>query len=224
MKSRFSLPLTAIILISLVMTGCAAQPTPVQEPTVDTDALRTEVAQTIEAAYTLSAAQTLAAEPTATIEVPTATREATATEIAVNTPVVVSPEPSSTVAKVVYPTFTPTYYPDRAELVSINQVLGKTFKPGADFDLKFTLKNTGDRDWTTSFRLKYVSGLKPSSQSGSSYDVVYLASKVAAGKTVELVLDMIAPSAPGHYTTTWALVNDDNTTFYTVSYGFDVSN
>ena len=226
MKNRYLLPLV-IIMFTMLLASCSTPQTiTTQEPTIDTNALRTEVAQTIEAESTLNTALTLAAEPSATVEIATPTKAASPTLSAeTNTPLPAMPEPTATtVVNVVYPTFTPTYYPDRAELVSMSPVLGKSFRPGSYFDLVFTLKNTGDLDWTTSYRLEYLSGVKPSNHSGTTYDVVKLAAKVAKGKTVDITLDMIAPSAAGHYTSTWAFVNSEGTTFYTVSYGFDVKN
>lgn len=226
MKKQFALITALMIMTLLFASGCSAltQATATQAPTVDINAVRTEVAQTVAAQITLNAAQTLAAEPTATVQIDTPTSAPTATAPSATSEPAVAEASATPTVRIVYPTFTPTYYPDRGQVSAISPEIGKDFKPGADFDLKITLKNVGDLDWTTGYRLKYLSGVQASTHGGGTYEVVYLPSAVDTGKTVEISIDMIAPSQPGHYTSNWALVNTDNTTFLTISYAFDVVN
>ena len=235
----------AILLIVISLSGCAVfqgneVPTVVSTTVVSTEdpnAVRTEVAQTIEAEATLFSAQTQAAEPSATVVIITPTQTSIATTQA--------PEASPTVTKtlatstltatnvptatqtatlqLVLPTFTPTYYPDRAELVSVIPAQGTTLEPGNDFDLIFRLKNTGDQIWATSYHLELVDGVAPSTHAGGTYSLVNLSAAVPLGGTVDIVLDMIAPLAAGNYHSRWALVNAVGTTFFTINFTFSVS-
>jgi hypothetical protein len=223
-----------LILFAVTLSSCGTfQPQNQQiPPTEDLDRLRTEVAQTVMARITYEAAQTLAAEPTATFETltPTSeelqgTRTLTPTlPIITYTPTPITPTatPTETV-KVVYPTWTPTYYPDRVELASQIPADGTYFAPGEDFDLVFQIKNTGDRTWSTSFYLKFLSGVPGQNQSGQNVTLVYLPRSVAPGDTVGVIIDMVAPLTPGSYTSNWAFVNDDGTTVFSPNLVFFVS-
>lgn len=70
------------------------------------------------------------------------------------------------------------------------------------FDATWNVKNSGTKNWgKNSIDLKYISGTKMHSYD-SSYD---LAKDVGAGKSITLVVDMIAPKEKGYYTATWGL-------------------
>lgn len=78
----------------------------------------------------------------------------------------------------------------------------------ADFDLVWTLKNTSANTWDgNSVDYKYVSGAKFYKR-GSSYD---LHQTIKPGETVKVIVDVIAPSTAGYYTTNWALVQGSTT-------------
>jgi hypothetical protein len=127
------------------------------------------------------------------------------------------------VKHVVYPTFTPTFYPDRGELVAQSPVDGTYFGPGQDFDLVFTIKNIGVRPWNGNFYLKYTSGLTGKTHSGQIVTMSMLPGMVAYGDTVVIVIDMIAPLQAGTYSSSWALINDDGTAFFWPNLVFSVS-
>lgn len=227
--------ITLIILIGL-LTGCFPQkstPTSPPEPTADIPALRTEVAKTIVAEMTIEAALAMVAEPTATVAPPNTqippTIPSTQTEVAplepTSTSTSIPPTLTNTptqINQVVYPTFTPTFYTDRAELASISPINGTYFGPGAGFDLVFTIKNIGMRPWNGNFYLKYVSGLTGNTHSGQNVTLVMISGAVAYGDTATFVIDMIAPPQAGNYSSTWALINDDGTAFFWPSLVFSV--
>lgn len=234
MKTRWINIALSMFILAGMLTGCAMfqGTTPEPQPTPDENRLRTEVAQTVVARLTYESALTQAAKPSATVEIVSPTLETfddTATlsptlPIITYTPTatVPSPTPSETI-RVVYPTWTPTYYPDRAELVAQSPADGSSFTPGLGFDLVFTIKNTGDRTWTTSFYLKFASGISGKSHSGQAVTLAYLPHAVAPGETVQIVIDMIAPQSAGSYNSTWTLINDDGTSILSPNLVFYVS-
>ncbi|MEA4906066.1 MAG: NBR1-Ig-like domain-containing protein, partial [Anaerolineaceae bacterium] len=83
--------------------------------------------------------------------------------------------------------------------------------------LRWTIKNVGARDWNTSFYYTYISGVE-----GSDASFYYLPGNVAINDSVELVVDMVAPTDPGNYRTTWSLINDDAVTLMTMTFIFTV--
>jgi hypothetical protein len=236
----------ASLLVALSITGCAVfqgneVPTMVSATvvsTADPNAIRTEVALTVEADATLFSAQTQASEPSATVVIISPTQASIATTqapVTISTVTQILPTATSTITtmptatqtatrQIFLPTFTPTYYPDQAELVSVIPAPGITLGPGNDFDLIFRLKNTGDRNWTTRYQIELVDGLAPSTHTGETYSSVDLSGAVPAGQTVDIVLDMIAPQVAGNYHSRWALVNLGGTTFFTINFTFRVSN
>ncbi|MFH1524331.1 MAG: Ig-like domain repeat protein [Chloroflexota bacterium] len=79
---------------------------------------------------------------------------------------------------------------------------GTTFSPGATFVKTWRLKNIGTCTWTTSYAAVFVSG----SQMGAPV-AVNLPTSVAPGATVDITVNMTAPSASGHYRGNWELRN-----------------
>jgi hypothetical protein len=232
MKQQLKTILSMILLSSIVLaSGCTAFGSQGQSPAVPTEdinAIKTEVASTVVAKITYEAALTQASAPSETPVPPTNTAlPPTATEISVElatqTPAV--PPLSFTPTKTpgsstsgTYPTFTPTFYPDRAELVSKNVPNGVNFAPNAEFDIVWTVKNTGVRAWNNQFYVKYTWGVE-----GSDSSIYHLPGAVAVGNTVDIRVDMLAPSTPGSYSSTWSLINDDGVTIYTLFLNFNVN-
>lgn len=87
-------------------------------------------------------------------------------------------------------------------LLTINPI--HALAPREDFDVIWTMQNTGLEDWNhRRFLFKFRDG-----EAMHKYDdKVFLAYTVERGWTHELVIDMLAPEKPGWHTTTWALVN-----------------
>ena len=223
----------AFLLFTMLLVGCipsAAQTTDAA-PTEDIPALKTEVAQTVVAKITYDSALTAVAQPSATEVPPTAIPAATETSVPAEEK---AAEPTNTAlpiptftktsapVTVSYPTYTPTYYTDRAELSSQSPADGTVLSAGQDFDLTFTIKNVGMRSWNGNFYLKYVSGVKGQSQNGSAVTMVFVPGAVALNDTVTLTIDMVAPSQAGSYSTNWVLINDDGTGFFYPNFVFSV--
>src|SRR5688572_11446745 len=85
---------------------------------------------------------------------------------------------------------------------------GMRFDPGATFTKTWRLKNIGTCTWTTSYTLVFDSG----TQMGAPAPVNF-PSSVAPGQTVDLTVNMTAPSSAGHYIGYWRLKNASGVLF-----------
>ncbi len=85
---------------------------------------------------------------------------------------------------------------------------GTAFAPGAAMVKTWRLKNVGTCTWSTSYAVVFVSGSKMGAPSA-----VNLPTSVAPGNTVDVTVNMTAPSAPGHYRGNWMLRNASNVLF-----------
>ncbi|MEW6240281.1 MAG: NBR1-Ig-like domain-containing protein [Chloroflexota bacterium] len=94
-------------------------------------------------------------------------------------------------------------YCDAAQFIAdVTVPDGTNFAPGTTFKKTWRLKNIGTCTWTTSYSMVYVSGEKM----GSTLTVAMPAT-VAPGQTVDISVDMTAPSAPGKYRGNWQFKN-----------------
>ena len=92
---------------------------------------------------------------------------------------------------------------DRATFVADVTVQdGTIFAPGAVFTKTWRLKNTGPCVWTTAYKLVYYSG-----EQMSAPTTVNLPWGAAFDQTVDISVNMVAPSAPGQYRGFWILTN-----------------
>jgi hypothetical protein len=82
------------------------------------------------------------------------------------------------------------------------------YEPGATFKKTWRLKNIGNCTWTTSYALVFDSGTQMGAPSAVNFP-----SSVAPGATVDLSLDMTAPSSAGHYRGYWKLRNANGVIF-----------
>jgi len=85
---------------------------------------------------------------------------------------------------------------------------GTTYTPGATFRKTWQLRNNGTCTWSTSYALIFDHGEQMGAPS-----VVNFPTSVAPGQTVDLSLDMTAPSNTGHYFGYWKLRNASNVNF-----------
>ena len=210
-KSIYFIFITICLLILSACSKAADTPAPV-EPTVDMNGLKTQVAQTVVANITAEAA----ANPTTTTTVeitntplPTQTPFPTETEISGT-----GGDPIATATKkpavsgsgwVVYPTKTKTPYVDSAKLVKQLPKDGYLKNQDLNFIVKWTIQNTGMRDWNKEFYLKYVSG----DVTAANDKIVYLSEDVDKGNTITVTVDLHTPNHSGKLYSYWALINDD---------------
>ena len=208
--------LSFVILLAL-LTGCGIPAAGANAPTVDTQALRTEVAQTVMANPTIQSA--LNPPPDTPTTPPTATLGPVAldpTETAVPTlaPTATSTPPAPTVTFTSVPTQSKVVQPtvpqsDQALLLYAKPAAYTHFKPGESFDAVWTFKNVGMKTWTNEYFLTFAGG----EEMVTKGEVDMVSGDVHPGSTTQLFLDMVAPSSPGTYTTKFAFYNDNRFVF-----------
>ena len=191
MSSKRSLAARALALfgvLAIVLTACGGGAT--ATPTNDANLQITQVAQTVQAELTRIAA--LTPSPTPTLPV-TATPTAPAE----------TPTTSGTAA------ITPVALADNAGYVSDVTVPDNTqFAPGQKFTKTWRIMNSGSNAWTTSYKLTYISG----DLMGDAKQVT-LAQSVPPGQQFDISVDLVAPSQPGTYKSSWQMVNANGTAF-----------
>ncbi len=198
------------LIAILIFAGCTPQNvTPTTDPAVETAVFQAMQTQAMEAAQS-QITQTTMAQPTATpTEVATITLELpTNTALPpTNTPLPPTPFPTLAppTATPILATATPSATATRSDLncqiVSSSPANYLVMSPGLDFDGRWTLKNTGSQTWDqAAVDFTYVSGTKFQ----TNHDAIDLPASVSNGNTVELIIDMMAPSNAGNYQSTWA--------------------
>ena len=85
---------------------------------------------------------------------------------------------------------------------------GTTYAPGTAFKKTWQLKNVGTCTWSTSYSLVFSSGDRMGGPTS-----VNLPSSVAPGQTVNLSLNLTAPSNAGHFIGYWMFKNASGSTF-----------
>src|SRR5689334_17818309 len=85
---------------------------------------------------------------------------------------------------------------------------GTRYDPGTAFTKTWRLRNIGTCTWSTSYTMVFDTG----TQMGSTTSVA-LPNSVAPGATVDVSVNMTAPSAAGHYIGYWKFKNASGTLF-----------
>lgn len=100
------------------------------------------------------------------------------------------------------PTIVPSGCDKAAFVTDLTVPDGTIFSPGAAFTKTWQLKNVGTCTWTTSYKLIYYSG-----EPMSAPTAVNLPWNVAWGQTVDISVNMVAPTTAGKYRGYWILSN-----------------
>lgn len=231
--------LAGLILLlagSLVISACSAQQTPTPAPSIDTNAIYTQAAQTVQAG--------LAKTPVEPTRAPTETQAATATmdpNIALAltataqsvqpggaTATLAAGQPTATTGAVVPTATTGVVLPtqtkaapkstgDKAELISQIPGDGSKVSKNQEFDVSLTFKNTGTTTWTKLYALKFYAG----DRMGSPRDVV-MTKEVPPGDSITLSFVMKASDKKGAKRTIWVLQNPDGVNFYSLYLDTDI--
>ena len=85
---------------------------------------------------------------------------------------------------------------------------GSYVAPGSTFTKTWRIRNNGTTTWTTNYRLVFVSGTQMSAQNS-----VNLPYNVGPGQTVDISVQMTAPTTSGSYKSSWMLVNESGKQF-----------
>jgi hypothetical protein len=75
-------------------------------------------------------------------------------------------------------------------------------QPGQVFTKRWALQNEGSCTWTAAYAVKFLYGERMGAP-----DTAQLSRIVLPGQTVEIAIDMVAPTAPGTYRGNWKLRN-----------------
>jgi hypothetical protein len=191
-KKIFTAVVTTVLLAMLA--GCNL---PFNRQAADPGLFYTQAASTIMAEMTYSVVETMVQQKTEEAKA-TSTPTATATPAATNTPTE-TPEPTDTP---IPPTKTPVPIPCNAlEFVAdITIDDGETMAPNEDFEKIWRLRNIGTCTWTSDYDLVYVDGDQMDGDKA-----IPLPNKVSPGNSIDVAVDLTAPSARGTYTGYWML-------------------
>jgi hypothetical protein len=188
------------VLLSLLWVTACSSATPTSPPTPDLNLLRTDVAATVWAQVTqeilLAPSKTPLPSPTTTT-LPTSTRAASP-----------SPSPSGT-PSLSTPGTPPSTGTNQAQWVSQSVADGTIFAPGEAFSMTWTLKNVGTSTWTARYLFRYFGG----DSFGVAASELPLDQEVPPGGTVDITLQMKAPSVPGNYVSNWVMSTESRGNF-----------
>ncbi len=177
---------TLWVAAALVLSACSTKTQTATSPTVAPQVLYTAAAMTAAARMTLTAQA-----------VPSDTPEPSATFTPES-----SPTPTFTITPLVSATATPSptsTLNDRSVFVSdVTVPDGTTFAPGASFTKTWRVENIGTSTWTTDYSLAFISGDKMGGP-----DSVKVPIQVAPGTSVNLSVNLVAPTEQKHYRGYW---------------------
>jgi hypothetical protein len=106
-------------------------------------------------------------------------------------------------------TATPVTYCDWVAFVGdVTVPDGSVFSPGETFTKVWRLKNRGTCAWTIDYKLAFTGG-----NSMGSTTLAHLPVYVGPGQTVDVAVNLTAPSTPGHYTGYWSMKNASGVLF-----------
>lgn len=189
--------------ITFLLSACLPQGQATPDPADVANQVATSVALTISAAQ----AQTEAAQPLATnTTLPTQTESVPPTP----TPLI----PSATAFVIVPPTATvvvsgggggvPVIVPDYDCTPINNRPRDLTvFKKGDEFDIKWTIVNTGKKSIPAKHDIKYFSGtvlMKDPTDTFREFGV-----DLKPGESVTIIIDAVAPAEKGKHVMTWVV-------------------
>ena len=186
----------------LLVTACAPAPAPTQDPAVIQQQIQEAVALTVAAQEAEKAAeQPVMAEPTNT-PLPTQTEAGPPTA----TPII----PTATPFTVVPPTLAPSTGGGGGGSAPVALDYDCTsrdrrpydntyFKSNKQFDIYWTIVNTGTKSWPAGKDVKYFSGEKMTTTTRVELPAM------DPGDTYEINLDAVAPQKQGFYVMTWTV-------------------
>lgn len=196
MKMKNLLVINLIMTISILGASCGPRVEPT--PTVDPQAIMTEVAQTISAELTQVAL--LTPSPTATVP-PTATPQPLPTQA-------LPPAPTSPPGTGLLSTL-PAASPDNATWIADVTVPDDTlFAKNAKFTKTWKVENSGTTTWSSSYALIYIDG-NPIPEN----TIISIVNEVKPKVQVELSVVMQAPASDGTYTVWFRMMNSKGQLF-----------
>jgi len=205
--------ISLIALAVLVLFACDFA-TPKSPDSVDTSAIYTQAAHTLIAQLTEGAVQTTgtaeALPPPSETAPPSETPVPSSTPIPEDTP---TPEPTQTslIAPVTPATLAPsgTSVPcNAAKFVDETVADGTQFSPGTEFTKTWQIQNSGTCTWSTGYSLVYVKG-----DPMGDLKVMVLPEIVKPNQTVNISIDLVAPTKTGVAQGWWMLQDTSGNRF-----------
>lgn len=183
--------LVSILIVSAILLGACNMPN--GESATDSDA--TTIAATSAAIFTR------AAETAAVTGIPTATTASQATALPTNTLVPTLPPPTATNTPIPC---------NRASFVKdVTYADNSEIPAGVTFTKTWRIKNNGSCTWNSSYVLLFDSG----EQMGAPATASITPGTVSPGATVDISVDLTAPTTPGSYQGKFKLRSPDNIVF-----------
>jgi hypothetical protein len=161
------------------------------------------------AAATIQAVYTSQASMAATLQAQSGTPGTPAGLPTITFPTLPPATAAPTLTSYVPPPPAPTTYCDWAAYVKdVTVPDGSIFAPGAQFTKTWRLQNIGTCSWTSSYTLVYSSGTNMSAPAA-----VALTGNVNPGQTLDVSVNLAAPTSEGSYRGYWLLRNASGTLF-----------
>lgn len=205
--------LTVVAVLMLAMTSCNLLDIVGQDNTEDFAQIETIAAATISARFTQSAYETMVGQltqiaPTNTASAPVEPG-ATSTQLPTNTPIPTF-TPAPPVNTPVPPTKTPIPIPCNAAKYIEDVTIPDWSKvdAGATFLKTWKVKNVGTCSWTKEYKIFFFGGNQMQAASAIAFP-----NNVNPGETVNLSVEMVAPSDKGSYSGSWMLKAANGTVF-----------
>lgn len=185
MKQKF----ITILAVALLLTACN------MPGGSSAEQVQTQAAETVNAQLTQNVLLTPSSTST---PLPTATLAATNTSAVTNTPAVISTSGGGATGGCDVMAFvSDVTVPD-----------GEEFAPSEAFVKTWRLRNSGTCTWSTSYSVVFVSG---NAMGGTATQA--LTASIVPGSTVDISVNMTAPTTAGDYTGYWALRNTTGQNF-----------
>jgi hypothetical protein len=198
----------SILTLAILLGGCL--PGFSQAPTPNLDQVRTEAAQTVIANITSEAGMQILPVASAT-PMPSNTTKPTEAVEAVLPTITISPSETPKATSTRAPTSTRRVVIQSppaldCELVSQQPRDGYKIIADGNFDLTWTVENTGTEAWKDNYIYQYWKGVQ-----FAKTPMYQIGQEVRPGVRHNLLVEFIAPDEVGEYTTWWRLLTDTGT-------------
>lgn len=197
MKQKTYFVISALAALTLLVSACSAA----AQPTLDVASISTVAAQTVEARFTQQASAN------------TETPAAPATAATLVTPTLGFPPTETTSPGQPAPTSNGKACYAAAFIADVTIPDGKIIAPGAKFTKTWRIRNDGNCVWDSTYSLILAKG-----DAMSAPAKVALTSRVGTGESVDISLDMTAPTTEGEYTGFWRIATPFGGSFGVGSY------
>ncbi|HKY53893.1 MAG TPA: NBR1-Ig-like domain-containing protein [Anaerolineales bacterium] len=201
-RTRETILFSAAAII-FVLSACV----PAAQPTIDPNEVANQVATSV--ALTVEAGNQVSTSVALTVDAQnTQTAVARPTDTAIPSPTLVPTIPTSTPVVVVPPTVASggggggsTTKPEfDCDIIRRRPFDNTFFRPGDEFDIRWTIVNTGTKNLRAGTDVKYSIG----SQMTGGVTFVELP-EMKPGDQYEIILDAVAPATEGNHVMTWVV-------------------